>query len=84
MGSKRRGDYEIYKDIGFRISLLRQKAGLTQEKLAGIGGHRRRLVASWEIGTTRISIYDLLLIAKALGVTVQDILDGISAENAPK
>ena len=71
--------------MGKRIKSLRKELGLTQQQLADkIGVHNNNL-SKWELGQSRPDISSLVLIAKALGVTVDSLLgevrqDGVEGE----
>lgn len=59
-----------------RISALREKAELTQEQLADACGVDKTAVSHWENGVARPGLLRLNAIAKALDVTVDDLIDG--------
>ena len=58
------------KDIGKLIKDTRKAQRLSQADLAGISGTGRRIICEVENGKTSISIGKLLLILKALGLTL--------------
>lgn len=60
----------IKQKVGSRIRELRNKAGLSQEKLALAAGLDRTYVASVENGKRNISIVNLEKIINALGCTL--------------
>lgn len=60
--------------IGKNIKALRERAGLTQEDLAEILGISRPAVTSIETGGRRVSTDELVRLARALGVTTDQIV----------
>lgn len=63
-----------YRAIGKRIKIERIKADLTQEKLAEMSGVSPTHMSNIETGTTRVSLTTMVAIAKALGVTLDDLM----------
>lgn len=61
----------IKQKVGNRIRELRNKAGLSQEKLALAANLDRTYIASVENGKRNISIVNLEKIANALGCTLE-------------
>ncbi len=59
-----------------RIATLRNKLGLTQEKLGEIVGVDSTLLSHWETGFARPPIACLTPLADALGISVDDLIDG--------
>jgi transcriptional regulator with XRE-family HTH domain len=57
-----------------RLARLRRTAGLTQQQLADKTGISRRMIAHYETQATSPPAQALPLLAKALGVTVDEIL----------
>lgn len=66
--------------MSLRIKNLRKAAGLTQSDLAGMAGLSRSQLSEIETGAKTVNMRRLEAIAKALGVTVPDLMD--SQENA--
>lgn len=62
--------------IGKRIALLRKEKGLTQEELASHMGVSPQAVSKWENDQTCPDISALPRLAKLLGVTVDELLEG--------
>lgn len=59
-----------------RIRQLRKNAGLTQSELATkIGFKDKQIVNNYELNGANPTAYNLILIAQALNVTVDDLLD---------
>jgi transcriptional regulator with XRE-family HTH domain len=66
------GDMVSSREIGLKIKLLRQQAGLSQEKLAEMIFLSFQQVQKYENGQTTLNILKLQHIAKALKVSVSD------------
>jgi transcriptional regulator with XRE-family HTH domain len=67
--------------IGERMKQLRAAADLTQQDVAQRGGLALSAVAQLEQGTaTDPRMTTLLRIAKGLGVTLTELMDGVSEE----
>ena len=62
--------------IGKRIALLRKEKGLTQEELAQHMGVSGQAVSKWENDQTCPDISALPRLARLLGVTVDELLEG--------
>ena len=62
--------------IGKRIALLRKEKGLTQEALANHMGVSPQAVSKWENEQTCPDISALPKLARLLGVTVDELLEG--------
>lgn len=62
--------------IGKRIAHLRKEKGLTQEELAGHMGVSPQAVSKWENDQTCPDISALPKLARLLGVTVDELLEG--------
>lgn len=59
-----------------RIRQLRKEAHLSQAQLViGIGYKDKQIVSNYEINGANPTAYNLILIAKALNVTVDELLD---------
>lgn len=62
--------------IGKRIALLRKEKGLTQEELANHMGVSPQAVSKWENDQTCPDISALPKLARLLGVSVDELLEG--------
>ena len=62
--------------IGKRIAALRKEKNLTQEELAGHMGVSAQAVSKWENDQTCPDISALPRLARLLGVTVDELLEG--------
>jgi transcriptional regulator with XRE-family HTH domain len=65
----------ILERTGLRITLLRERRGLTQEKLAELAGLHRAYIGQIERGEKNIGLRNLEKIAKALGVDIRVLVD---------
>ncbi|RZK37994.1 MAG: XRE family transcriptional regulator [Pedobacter sp.] len=68
------GDFKLC--LAKRIKNLRQEAGLTQSALAiKIGFKDKQVVNTYELKGANPTAYNLLMIADALNVSVDELLD---------
>ena len=67
----------IQQLIGNRIREVRKEKGYSQEELAALADLDRTYMTSVECGKRNISIVNLHRIAKALGVTLEELFRGI-------
>jgi len=65
---------DINKDVGLNIRRIREEKGLTQEKLAFRAELHRAYIGQIERGEKNIGLKNLEKIAKALNVSVKDLL----------
>jgi transcriptional regulator with XRE-family HTH domain len=68
---------EISARFGRRLRELRTERGLSQEGLAALAGLDRTYVSSVERGRRNISLSNVGRLAKALGISLQDLLKGV-------
>ncbi len=66
-------------EIGQRIKLYRQKAGLTQESLGELVGVTFQQIQKYERGITKLNIDKLQRIAEALSVPVPALIEAEEA-----
>ena len=65
------------KEIGFRLKQLRQRAGISQEKLAELVGVSTNQLQKYESGSNMMNTEKLQAVANALTVPVQEFfIDG--------
>src|SRR5512142_258725 len=64
---------EISQPDGTRLRLARQARGLSQQQLAGVAGVTRQAVSAVESGHSDPSLRVALGLARALGMTVEDL-----------
>lgn len=65
----------VTQKLGKRIRLLRREAGLTQEQLALAAGTSQTHISSIETGQQGAGIVLLDKLARALGVSVADVMN---------
>jgi transcriptional regulator with XRE-family HTH domain len=68
-------DDDIVKKIGLNITIIRERRGLTQEKLAELAGLHRAYIGKIERGEKNIGLRNLEKIAKALDMQICDLVD---------
>lgn len=68
-------EQDIIKRIGLNITIIREKQGLTQEKLAELAGLHRAYIGHIERGEKNIGLKNLQKIASGLNVSIKDLLD---------
>ena len=68
---------EICKKFGSRVRDLRIAQGISQEVLAQKSGLHRTYIGGIERGERNISLVNIEKIAKALNLTLADIVDGL-------
>lgn len=64
---------DIIKRIGLNITIIREREGLTQEKLAELAGLHRAYIGQIERGEKNIGLKNLEKIANALGLSLKDL-----------
>jgi transcriptional regulator with XRE-family HTH domain len=64
----------VYVRFGKRLREIREKAGISQEKLAELAGLHRTYVSSVERGKRNISIQNVERLAAALGTTMAQLM----------
>ena len=67
----------ITKDLGIRIKELRQKTGLSKEKVALKIDMERTYLASVEAGKRNIAICNIKKIADGLNISLSDLFQGL-------
>ena len=65
----------IVSKIGLKIKLLRNKLGISQEKLAELASLNKNSLGAIERGTSSAGIDTLERIAKALGIELKELVD---------
>ena len=69
------GEIISSKEIGIKIKMLRQQAGLSQEKLAEIVGVTFQQIQKYENGNTTLNVLKLQQIASALKIPANLLLE---------
>lgn len=75
---------DFFKELGARLSTLRQTCGLTQAQVAERIGVSQQTVNSFERGRRRVPVSQLTPLAKLLGVSVEELIDDKAAAKATK
>jgi transcriptional regulator with XRE-family HTH domain len=68
----------FYEDVGRRLRRVRTEAGLTQQDLADAVGLSRASIANMEAGRQPFPAHMLFALARALDVTVENLLPDTS------
>ena len=63
--------------LGQRVRELRKKKGLSQEAFADLASVHRTWMGAVERGERNLSFHNLVLISKALGITLSKLLSGV-------
>ena len=63
--------------FGKRLREIREKVGVSQEKLAEMAGLHRTYVSSGERGKRNISLINIHALARTLGVSLSQLFEGI-------
>jgi len=63
--------------FGERLRTLRKKRGLSQEAFASLCGLDRTYVGGIERGERNVSLRNIAIIARALGVTMSELTRGL-------
>jgi len=74
---------ELLKILGGKIRTIRRSKDISQEKLAELAGLHPTYISNIEQGKVNASIYSYYVIASALNVQFQDLLN-ISADKIDK
>ena len=75
------GDVVSSAELGMKIRLLRQQAGLSQEKLAEMVGVTFQQIQKYENGNTTLNVLKLQHIAKALKVSATEFFGSIPSQH---
>ncbi|MBM3241210.1 helix-turn-helix transcriptional regulator [Candidatus Poribacteria bacterium] len=67
----------ILKKFGNRVRSLRSKSGISQEKLAELAEMHRTYVSGIERGERNVSLVNIIRLAKALGMSASELMEGI-------
>ncbi|MFZ7173679.1 helix-turn-helix domain-containing protein [[Pasteurella] aerogenes] len=67
--------YILLKQLGLSIKLERVRKGLSQEELAELSGLHRTYIGMVERAERNISVLNLVLIAKALDISIDTLLN---------
>jgi len=80
----RKNEYiqEVDQFVGDKIYSLRLAKGLSRQQLSEVIGVTHQQLQKYEKGTNRISVGRLVLIAKALGKTVNYFYEGLDSHES--
>ena len=78
-GAARKAESEAQAQLGERVRRLREQRGWSQEGFAHEGGLGRSFAGAIERGEKDIRLSTLIKLAKALGVTLSQLLKGIGS-----
>jgi transcriptional regulator with XRE-family HTH domain len=67
-------DKRFYQELGQRIAGFRKAQNLTQQQLAEILGISQQTMAHYEVGRLRVSVAMLSPLARALAVSVEELI----------
>jgi transcriptional regulator with XRE-family HTH domain len=76
-GKRKKKDEVVQQALGRRIRQLREKKGWSQEDFAARSGLHRTFVGNIERGLKNTTILTLMMISKALGISVAELLRGL-------
>jgi transcriptional regulator with XRE-family HTH domain len=68
---------DLQKRFGERVRKLRLKKHLSQDEFADIAGLHRAYIGTVERGQTNITLRNMYILAKSLGVKMTDLIRGI-------
>ena len=77
----KQGSHSIRSMLAVKIRTLRKKCGMTQEELSSITGITRSHISAVEHGHCNIRIDSIDKIARALGVSIRQLLDDQEADD---
>ena len=67
----------VLRGFGERVSQLRKKKGLSQERLGFECNLSQTYISEVEAGKRNVSLVNIHGLAKALGITLAELLDGV-------
>ena len=77
-------EHAFFERLGARIATLRKQQDITQVEMAKTLGVSQQTINSYEVGRRRIPVSALPTLARALGVSLEELLGEESAEAAKK
>jgi transcriptional regulator with XRE-family HTH domain len=77
-------DKSFYQQLGRRIAERRKALGLTQTDLAQTLGVAQQTMAHYEGGTARIAVAMLPIVAKALSISLEELIEGHTASRSKR
>jgi len=73
------GDPDILVLFGARVRELRKAKGLSQEAFADLCGLDRTYMGGIERGERNVALKNIEVIAKALGITLSELMQGLDS-----
>jgi transcriptional regulator with XRE-family HTH domain len=70
---------DLQKRFGERVRKLRIKQRLSQDEFADISGLHRAYIGTVERGETNITLRNMFILAKALGVKMSELIRGVDS-----
>lgn len=74
---------DLKREFGARVRFLRQRAGLSQEKLAGKAGLHTTYISGVERGEYNVSLQNIAKLARALDTPIPELFSGETAPATP-
>lgn len=68
---------DVLKRFGKRVQELRRTAGFSQESFAAECGLNRTYIGGIERGERNVSLRNIEVIARALGISIADLMEGM-------
>ena len=75
--ARRRVPHPLSVELGDRVRALRKERGLTQMALSELTGLARTYVGRMEQGKSEVSFVAVAQVARALGTSVAELVDGL-------
>jgi transcriptional regulator with XRE-family HTH domain len=72
-----KSDTDIVESFGQRVRQLRQDKGLSQEAFGGACGLDRTYISGIERGKRNVSLRNIEVIARALGISLSQLMEGL-------
>ncbi len=69
----------VLSSFGLRVSALRRVRGFSQEELAERAGLHRTYISGIERGARNVGLRGVAALARALGVPLSELFDGVQA-----
>lgn len=73
-------DLDILGRFGTRVREMRKTKGLSQEAFADLCGLDRTYMGGIERGERNVALRNINVIAQALGVTISELMQGLTSE----
>jgi transcriptional regulator with XRE-family HTH domain len=76
-------DKALAKAFGRQVRAARERLGISQEKLAFVGGFHRTYIGNLERGEVNPSLYNVVRVATALGVEPGELVRDLPPVDLP-